>query len=140
MAIRQLSVFIENKQGKLSDAVKSISDAGINIRALSIADTKDFGILRLIVADTDKARSIIGDDALVNVTEVIAVKMDDEKGALHKVLDILEEAGINIDYAYAFTGKGDLGAYVVIRVDDVAAAEALLSDKGVTTLSDESAI
>ena len=122
MAIRQLSVFIENKKGKLSDAVKTISEAGINMRAMSIGDSDDFGILRLIVSDTAKAYSLLSEDMIVKVTDVIAVKMNDKQGALYTVLRVLEKADINVEYTYAFTAR-ELGAYVVFRVNDVEAAE-----------------
>lgn len=135
MAIKQVSVFIENKKGKLSDVVKVISDADINIRALSIADTQDFGILRLIVSDTDKAKSILSENFIINITDVIAVKMDDEHGALYEVLKVFEEEGINLEYTYAFTAP-NAGAYVVFRVDDVAAAEAAVEKKNLVLLTD----
>lgn len=137
MAIKQLSVFIENKKGKLSDEVKIISEAGINIRAMSIGDSNDFGILRLIVSDTDKAKAFLSDDTIVNVTDVIAIKMDDKEGALYKILKVLEDAEINVEYTYAFTAKEDIGAYVVFRVNDVEVAEKILNEKGFATLSDE---
>ena len=94
MALKQLSVYIENKKGKLSDAVKVISDADVNIRAMSIGDTEDFGILRLIVSDYEKAKELLSEATIVNVTDVIAVKMDDKQGALYKILRVLEEAEI----------------------------------------------
>ena len=136
MAIKQISVFVENKQGVLSEAVATLSDAGINLRALSIADTQEFGILRVIVSDTDKAVAVLKDSTLVKVTDVIAVKMDDEQGALHNVLKVLEDAKINIDYSYAFTGSKS-GAYVVIRVDSVDEAQKALEANGVTVLNEE---
>ena len=97
MAIKQLSIFIENKEGKLSDTIKIISDADINIRALSIGDSQDFGILRLIVSDTEKAISLLKEDYIVKETEVIAVKMDDKEGALYKILKVFEDAKINVE-------------------------------------------
>ena len=136
MAIRQLSVFIENKKGKLSDAVKTISEAGINMRAMSIGDSDDFGILRLIVSDTAKAYSLLSEDTIVKVTDVIAVKMNDKEGALYTVLRVLEKADINVEYTYAFTAR-ELGAYVVFRVNDVAAAEKALSDKGIVLMTED---
>lgn len=136
MAIKQLSVFIENKKGKLSDAVKAISEAEINIRAMSIGDSNDFGILRLIVSDTEKAKAILSESTIVNVTDVIAVKMDDKEGALYTILKVLEEASINVEYTYAFTAPG-AGAYVVFRVDNVADAEKEFASKGIKTLQDE---
>ncbi|MBR3635016.1 MAG: hypothetical protein IKN47_02375 [Lachnospiraceae bacterium] len=136
MAIRQLSIFIENKKGKLSDAVKIISEAGINMRAMSIGDSDDFGILRLIVSDTAKAYSLLSEDNIVKVTDVIAVKMNDKEGALYTVLRVLEKADINVEYTYAFTAR-ELGAYVVFRVNDVEAAEKALSEKGLVLMTEE---
>ena len=136
MAIRQLSVFIENKKGQLSDAVKTISEAGINMRAMSIGDSDDFGILRLIVSDTAKAYSLLSEDMIVKVTDVIAVKMNDKQGALYTVLRVLEKADINVEYTYAFTAR-ELGAYVVFRVNDVEAAEKALSDKGIVLMTED---
>lgn len=133
MAIKQLSVFLENKQGQLAEVVKTISNAGVNIRALSIAESKDFGILRVIVSDTNKAKEVLGETAVCKTTDVIAVKMDDNAGALCKVLSVFEEAKINVDYSYAFTAK-DTGAYVVFRVDNVAEGEKALLDKGITLI------
>ena len=134
MAIKQLSVFVENKPGKLLDIVKMLADAQINIRAMSIADTKDFGILRLIVSDTEKAKEILSEDCVVTVTSVIAAEMSDKAGALSTVLTAFGNAGINIEYMYAFTASTQLGAYVVIRVDDNDAAEKVLHDNGIATL------
>jgi len=136
MAIKQLSVFIENKKGKLSDAAKIISQAGINMRAMSIGDSDDFGILRLIVSDTKRAYDLLSDYTLVKLTDVIAVKMNDEEGALYRVLRALEEAEINVEYTYAFTTRA-LGAYVVFRVNDVAEAERVLSEKGCALMTEE---
>ena len=130
MAIKQLSVFVENKQGNLSDTAKVLADADINIRAMSIADAKDFGILRLIVSDCDKAKELLSEDTIVSITDVIAVKMDDKQGALYKILKVLEDGQINIEYTYAFTAHINLDAYVVFRVDDVEVAEKLLNEKG----------
>ena len=135
MAIKQLSVFVENRTGSLLGLVKKLSEQNVNLRAMSVADTKDFGILRIIVADADKAREIIGSESLVSVNEVIAVEMSDEAGSLYNILKILGDAKINIEYMYAFTASTDLGAYVVIRVNDNAAAESVLHANGVPTLN-----
>ena len=96
MAIKQISVFVENKKGKLAEIIKTVSEANINIQAMSLADTKDFGILRLIVSDTDKALKLLSEDTIVKTTDVLAVKMDDIEGALYKVLQALDEADIII--------------------------------------------
>lgn len=135
MAIKQLSVFVENKPGDLFGKVKDLADAKINIRAMSIADTKDFGILRLIVSDTEKAKEVLSEDSIVTVTEVIAAEMSDEAGALAKILSAFGEEGINIEYMYAFTASTELGAYVVLRVDDNATAERVLKANGVSVLN-----
>jgi hypothetical protein len=137
MAINQVSVFVANSQGKLADTIKLISDAGINMRAMSIAETAEFGILRLIVDDSAKAMAALSHDYILNTTPVIAAKMPDTAGALYKVLKVLGDAEINIDYMYAFTGTSALSAYTAFRVDDVKAAEDVLHSKGIETLNDE---
>lgn len=134
MAIKQLSVFVENKQGKLAETVKMLAGAGINIRAMSIADTQDFGILRLIVSDTEAAKNILSDHSLVTVTEVVAAEMKDEAGSLCTVLAVLDSAGVNIEYMYAFTAATAGKAHVVLRVNDNAAAETILKENGIHTL------
>ena len=137
MAIQQISVFVENKQGKLVETVKTLAENDINIRAMSIADTKDFGILRMITSDNAKTKEVLSSDTVVNTTDVIAVKMADRPGALYKVIDILAKAGINIEYMYAFTASDALGAYVVFRVDDVPQAQKVIDDNGLKSLNDE---
>ena len=137
MAITQLSAFLENTPGTLYQAVSAISDAGVNIRALSVADTRDFGILRLIVSDVEKTREALSDDTVITQTKVIAAKMSDEAGSLKKILKIIRDTGVNIEYVYAFTSPVAGSAYVVLRVDDEAGAEAVLAQNGIRTLSDE---
>ncbi len=137
MAIQQISVFVENKQGKLVETVKTLAENDINIRAMSIADTKDFGILRMITSDNAKTKEVLSSDSVVNTTDVIAVKMADRPGSLYKVIDILSKAGINIEYMYAFTASDSLGAYVVFRVDDVPHAQKVIDDNGLKSLNDE---
>ncbi len=140
MAIQQISVFVENKQGKLVETVKTLAENGINIRAMSIADTKDFGILRMITSDNAKTKEVLSENTVVNTTDVIAVKMADRPGALYKVIDILSKAGVNIEYMYAFTASDALGAYVVFRVDDVPHAQQLMDDNGMQSLNNEDLI
>ena len=137
MAITQLSAFLENTPGTLYKAITAISGAGINIRALSVADTRDFGILRVIVSDIDKTIEILSDDTVVTRTQVIAVRMSDKAGALREILSVLQEAGINIEYVYAFTANAANSAYVVLRVNDIEEAEAILAKNGQQTLSDK---
>jgi len=136
VAITQLSVFLENKPGQLAAAVKLISEGGVNIRALSLADTRDFGILRLIVSDNKKAKELLAEKSIVTETPVIAVKMEDEAGALNRILQSLQEEQINVEYLYAFTGAAAYSAYTVLRVDDAAHAELVLKNAGVATLTD----
>ena len=138
MAIKQLSIYVENKPGEMAKVVRAISGAGINIRAMSLADTKDFGVLRLIVSDPDKMKEILSEDTIVTTTQVIAVEMDDKEGALYDVLKVLEDASINIEYMYAFTGTVPNKAYVVLRVDDLAEAESILNAKGIPMLTEDS--
>ncbi len=137
MAITQLSAFLENVPGTLSKAVAAIKGAGVNIRALSVADTKDFGILRVIVSDTEKTKAALEEMTIVRETPVIAVKMNDKAGALNDILNILEAADINVEYVYAFTGAVAGNAYVVLRVDDDAQAEATLAEHSIKTLNDD---
>ena len=137
MAITQLSVFLMNQPGALVDAVRAISDAGINIRAMSIAEANDFGILRIIVSDSDAVCKLLSDQYLYSKTEVVAARMNDRSGALYPILVVLNEANINIEYLYAFTGSGPEEAYVVFRVNDVKTAEEVLNANGIKTLTDE---
>ena len=137
MAITQLSAFLENTPGTLYKAVCAISEAGVNIRALSVADTRDFGILRVIVSDIEKTRNALSDDTIITQTEVIAVRMSDKAGALRDILSVLQEKDINIEYVYAFTANAANSAYVVLRVNDIAEAEGILMENGCKVLTDE---
>jgi hypothetical protein len=137
MAITQISAFLENKPGTLFKAISAITDAGVNMRALSVAETKDFGILRVIVSDVEKTKASLGTDTMIRETPVIAVKMNDETGALKGILEILGDANVNIEYVYAFTGAIEGSAYVVFRVDYVEGAEKILSENGIVTLDDK---
>lgn len=132
MEIYQVSVFVENKSGKLADITDVLSENGINIRALCIADTADFGILRLIVEDPHKTEKILMDNGFtVTLTKVIGARISDTPGGLSTVLRILSDAGIGIEYLYAFIEKTADRASVILRVDDDVKAETVLRDKGV---------
>lgn len=137
MAIKQVSVFVENKAGKIAEVVKTLGEAGVNLRAISFSETQEFGILKVIASDTQKAKEVLSVDSIVTVTDVVAAKMDDKVGALEKILLCLSDAGIALEYMYAFTATKDLGAYVVLRVDDNAAAEKVLNDNGIAVLTEE---
>ena len=137
MAITQLSIFLMNQPGQLVDAVGAISQAGSNIRAMSIAEANDFGILRAIVTDSDRICDLLKDRFLITRTPVLAARMDDRSGALYPILSALNASNVNIEYMYAFTGTGPEEAYVVLRVQDIETAESVLNAHGIKTLSDE---
>ena len=137
MAIKQLTVFVENKQGTLVDITHTLAKHNVNIRALSIADTQDFGILRLIVNDNETAISTLSKEGyLIKTTEVIGVKIGDEPGKLSKALEVLDENAINMEYLYAFMARTEKHAYVVLRVADNSAAEAALEKAGFHLITD----
>ena len=131
MAIKQLTVFVENKKGTMVSVTETLSDNDVNIRALSIAETQDFGILRLIVNDEEKAmKSLEEKDYLVKAIDVVGVKIGDEPGKLSKALEVLEKEEINVEYLYAFMARTEKHAYVVLRVADNEAAEKALVNAG----------
>ena len=137
MAITQLSMFLNNQPGQLVEAVGAIAGAGSNIRAMSIAEANDFGILRTIVTEPERVYSLLKEKYLISRTQVVAARMDDRSGALYAILTVLNEANVNIEYMYAFTGTGPEEAYVVLRVNDVQAAEEMLRANSIATLSDD---
>ena len=135
MSLKQLTVFVENKQGALAQITDTLALHNVNIRALSIADTRDFGILRLIVNDIETAKKTLSEEEyLIKITDVVGVKIGDEPGKLSKALAVLDNAGINMEYLYAFTAASRDHAYVVFRVEDNAAAEKVLTDNGIPLL------
>lgn len=135
---KQISVFLENKVGRLSHVTRVLGEAGINIRALSIADTSDFGILRLIVNDPARAYKILKDAKFtVSETDVIAVQVPDSPGGLASVLEQMTEEELSIEYLYAFLGtKGD-DALVIFKVEDIARARDIFKDKGIQFLDEQ---
>jgi len=137
MAIRQVSVFVENQKGALANALRALSEAGIELRALSIADTSDFGILRVITDDNSKAAYTLSECGYVcSVTEVVGACADDRPGGLASLLTILSDAGIDVEYVYAFVAQTGKHAWVVMRVSDNVAAERVLRAAGVTLISE----
>lgn len=135
MRVKQISVFLENKSGRLAKVTETLGQHDINIRALSIADTSDFGILRLIVNKPDEAYKILKDGGFtVSATDVIAVEVDDRPGGLARVLKVMDAKGINIEYLYAFLEKSSKDALVVFRVDQVDDAIAALHGTGINIL------
>ena len=134
--VKQISVFVQNEKGALVQVLNALAEAHIEIRALSIADTKDFGILRMITDNNDKASLALAEAGFIStVTEVIAVCTSDRPGGLAAEIKVLSDAGINLEYLYAFVAKSGKEAYVVLRVDDNDGAEAALNAAGVTLLS-----
>ena len=135
--LKQLTVFVENKQGTLVDITDTLATNGVNLRALSIADTQDFGLLRLIVNDNDTAASVLQEKGyILKITEVIGVKIGDQPGKLSKALSVLAEAGVNVEYLYAFMARTERHAYVVLRPTDNAAAEKALEGAGFHLITD----
>ncbi|MBQ9151343.1 MAG: hypothetical protein IJX72_03760 [Clostridia bacterium] len=135
MAIKQISVFVENKTGSLENLVNTLATAGVDMRAMAIADTQEFGILRMIVKGHDKACVALREAGyLVSQNEVTAVEIPDEPGGLARVVSILAGHGVNIEYTYAFMTRSHGKACVVFRVEDNECAENLLAQNGIATL------
>jgi len=140
MKIRQLSLFLENRPGQLRVPVKVLGDAGVDILTMSLADTQQFGILRLVVKDWEKARKALEDAGIVvNVTEVLAVDVPDKPGGLAGVLEAFEKASLGIEYMYAFAAGRERGKYATLlfRIEDPDRAAKLLSIGGVKLVSSE---
>ena len=129
MKVKQLSIFLENRKGRMRKALDVLEKGGVNIRALSIADTSDFGILRLIVPEPDKTKKLLEDNNfLVKVGEVIAVRMNDRPGGLGEILGILDDNDINLEYLYAFVEEKENGAIVLLHPENI--------DDGIKALQD----
>ena len=137
MAIKQLTVFVQNKKGTVAAVTDVLSKNNINLRALSIAETQDFGILRLIVNDEKAAEAVLAENGyIIKVIDVVGVKIGDEPGKLTEALDVLDKANINVEYLYAFMARTEKHAYVVVRVEDNAVAEAALTAAGFKMISE----
>ena len=136
MYIKQLSIFIENKVGRLQAIMDTLSANDINIRALSIAETTEFGILRIITPDVEKAKKVLREvDVISKITDVIAVYIDDRAGGLAKMLNCITEAEVNVEYMYAFLGRTEGKALMVLKADDEAKAEKALLESGMELAS-----
>jgi len=132
MIIKQLSVFVENRQGKLVDVLELLGRANIDLRALSIADTADFGILRIIVDKSEEASTLLQKEGyIVRVTDVLGLSVPDTPGSLAKILRALSDGGINVEYTYAFVSHNKGEAYVVLRVENNEEAKKLLTEQGI---------
>ena len=138
MAIKQLTVFIQNQKGTVASVTDILAKNNINLRALSIAETQDFGILRLIVNDEKAAEKVLSENGyLIKVIDVVGVKIGDAPGKLTAALDVLDKSDINVEYLYAFMARTEKHAYVVLRVEDNSVAEAALTAAGFKMISED---
>ena len=135
MKAEQISVFLENKSGRLAEVMRVLGTAQINIRALSIADTSDFGILRIVVNDKEKALTVLKDNNFtVSKTDVVAVEVPDTPGGLSKILDLLDSQKVNVEYMYAFIERHADCAVIIFRFDENDKAVTVLQNAGITIL------
>lgn len=138
MVVKQISVFIENKEGRIKKAVNAISKEGINIRALSLADNTKYGILRLIVSDNEKTKEVLkAEHFIVKETEVLVVGVKDEPDGLNSTLEIFENANLNVEYLYAFVSSKTDEAIVVIKIEDYEAAIKALTERNANILTEK---
>ena len=138
MKVQQVSIFVENKSGRLAEVTDILGKNGINIRALSLADTADFGILRLIVNDMEKTVNLLKENGFtVNKNEVVAVVVPDRPGGLAFILSTLQGKGINVEYMYAFVQRNEGNAVLIFRFDEIDKAVKTLQEAGVRILSGE---
>ena len=136
MTIKQVSVFVENKQGKLLDIIALLGKSGVDLRAMSIADTADFGVLRLICDNPYKAQEVLTSaNCIVTINEVIGVAVPDSPGGLSSVLEILTDAGLSIEYIYAFITHNKDQAYIILRLDDNERATEILKKNNIPLLT-----
>lgn len=132
MKLKQISVFLENQPGRLTVPCDALARAGVNILTLSLADTQNFGILRIIVAEWEKAlEALTSAGMVVKTTDVVAIEVPDRPGGLAGILHIVEKAGINVDYMYAFTARRGRDSILILRFDKIDEAIALLRDSGI---------
>jgi len=130
--IKQISLFVENRPGRTAKVAKTLSDAGVNIRALTIAEAGDFGVIRMVVDSPEKGYKVLKDNAFtVSMTDVLAVEMKDTPGGLYEIVNALGQSNINVDYAYAFVTAKAERAMLILRVDDIGRARKALGDAGV---------
>jgi hypothetical protein len=138
MNVEQISIFIENKSGRLAEITRILGEAKVNIRALSLADTSDFGILRLIVNDREKAKTVLKENGFtVNKTDVVAVEVPDRPGGLAQILQALDADAVNVEYMYAFVERCGENAVIIFRFDDIDRAVTTLTRNGFTVLPGE---
>jgi hypothetical protein len=132
VAIKQISLFVENKPGRMAKVSKTLSDAGVNIRALTVAEAGDFGVIRMVVDDPERGYQVLHDSGFtVSETEVLAVEMRDIPGGLYEIVNTLGESDVNVDYAYAFVTTKAERAMLIIRVDNLEKARQVLTGAGI---------
>ncbi len=135
MKVQQISMFLENKPGRIIEPCRVLAKNNINILTLSLADTQQFGILRLIIKEWQKAKEVLEQEGfIVNVTEVVAIEVEDKPGGLTKILEAIEETGLNIEYIYAFTFRSGDKAVIIFRFDQPDLAIQTLQQKGINVL------
>jgi len=138
MFIKQLSVFVENKFGRLEAIIDCLSKNNINLRALSLADTADYGVLRVIVDDADKAKAALSKIGVISkLTDVVAVYLDDRSGGLASVLSVLKDENVSVEYMYAFLGRKEGKALMVLKADDEEKTEKVLTSNNIPMVSQE---
>ncbi len=138
MFTKQVSIFLENKKGRLADVTRILADNRINIRALSMADMADLGVLRLIVDDSAHCLSVLKEhDLVAQETEVVVAEIEDKPGGLHRIVEVLTREGASIEYMYAFCAKNRDNAIVVLKINDAGRAVETLQSNGITVLSED---
>ncbi|MDD6331163.1 MAG: ACT domain-containing protein [Clostridium sp.] len=138
MTVKQISIFVENKIGNLAEVTQVLAQAGVSLHAISLADTKDFGVLRVIVDDSYLAATTLKEQGYIfSITPVLAVAISDEPGSLHQILTTLEEGNINLEYLYDFNTRKSDYAYLILKVDEVERAVDVLSKSKIKLLSQE---
>lgn len=138
MSVKQISIFIENKKGSLAEVTEFIAESNINLKALSIADTQDFGILRIITDNPDKARDILKNEGYtVTATSVLAVALNDSPGSMAAILGVLSKADVSVEYTYAFMSNIEGRAYMIFRVDNNDKATNALVDAGISVINQQ---
>jgi hypothetical protein len=138
MSVKQISVFLENKKGRLAEVTQTLSREKINIRALSLADTADFGVLRIIVNNPERCLAVLKASSFVaQVTEVIAVEVEDKPGGLARILEVLDQDNVNVEYMYAYVEKTRENAIVICKIDDRERALQVLQKNGIATIGAE---
>jgi hypothetical protein len=136
--IKQISLFVENRPGRMAKVAKTLSNAGVNIRALTIAEAGDFGVIRMVVDDPDKGYKVLKESAFtVSMTEVLVVEMKDTPGGLYEIVNTLGQSAVNVDYAYAFVTAKAEKAMLILRVDDISKARKALGEMGVKIATKE---